>query len=109
MERLSEVKTELLHNLQKQISQSSKKLTAQSLHHSKRNNGREQEKNNNHGPLNSDSMRKRVRQPTKSHKKPQKVKAPQTSARWQIQNDMAPLPQQLISGRITKPKRRFDL
>ena len=113
MEKLSEVKTELLHNLQKQISQSSKSLSAGQMKTAQlrlrmKQQERKQLKNKDQIPLHDDSNRKRVRHPPKAHKKHQNV-TNQTSARWKILNNMPPVPQQLTSGRVTKPRKQFDL
>ena len=69
---------------------------------------RKQLKNKDQIPLHDDSNRKRVRHPPKAHKKHQNV-TNQTSARWKILNNMPPVPQQLTSGRVTKPRKQFDL
>lgn len=81
--------------------------TAQ-LHLRMKQQGRKQLKNKDQVPLQDDSNRKRVRHPSKAHKKHQNDKN-QTSARWKVLNDMTPVPQQLTSGRVTKPRKQFDL
>ena len=52
---------------------------------------------------------KRGQKSKKSHFRVNKRKISNSEARWQKQNNMIPSPRQLTSGRISRPKKQFDL
>ena len=108
MDRLSDVKLETLLQLQRQISQSNKILASQSTKQAKRlkqqmNNDKQLSEQKDTTTIKSGQNSKTLN--PRVHKR--KISSP--AARWQIQNNIIPSPRQLTSGRISRPKKQFDM
>ena len=108
MDRLSAVKLETLLQLKRQISQSTKIHASKTQQQAKRmkqqmNNGKQLSEKKDTTTIKSGQKSKTLN--PRVHKR----KISSSEARWQKQNNMIPSPRQLTSGRISRPKKQFDL
>jgi transposase InsO family protein len=108
IERLSEVQTETLIKLKRQIAHHSRELANISDHKPKKTKPSSSTKAKLHDHADHKSE-KRVKSSDKAKKKLTSSTSITKSARWKLQNDSIPLPRQLTSGRISRPKKRYDL